>query len=76
MKSIIKVVSAMKKLFILFISTILFLCSCNPNPDEMTMICSVDFETEDFYTDFVATHRPHNEKNIFDGDYNMIWIMW
>lgn len=48
----------------------------NPDPYDMTMICSVDFETEYFYTDFVATYRPHNEKIIFDGDYNMIWIMW
>ena len=47
----------------------------NPDPYDMTMICSVDFETEYFYTDFVATYRPHNEKIIFDGDYNMIWIM-
>ena len=48
----------------------------NPDPYDMTMICSVDFENKEIYEAFESVYRPDNEKIIFDYDYNMIWIRW
>ena len=48
----------------------------NPDPYDMTMICSVEFENKEIYEAFESVYRPDNEKIIFDYDYNMIWIMW
>ena len=48
----------------------------NPDPYDMTMICSVEFENKEIYEAFESVYRPDNEKIIFDYDYNMIWIRW
>ena len=46
-----------------------------PDPYNMTMLCSVNFETEDFFEAFIATYKPDNEEIIFYTEYCMVWIM-
>lgn len=47
-----------------------------PDPYEMTMICSVDFLNNDLYEAFKETRKKHNEQIVFDDDYHTAWIMW
>lgn len=48
----------------------------NPDPYDMTMICSVDFLNDDLYNAFKETREEDNEQVIYDKDYHTAWIMW
>lgn len=48
----------------------------NPNPQNMVMVCSIDFENEEFYNAFVNYYEPDKETILFDEEFNTIWIMW
>lgn len=48
----------------------------NPDPYDMTMICSVDFLNEDLYKAFKINRKKDNEQVIYDKDYHTAWIMW
>lgn len=50
----------------------------NPDPDEMQMICSVNFIDDGLYKSFVETYRniKGNAQLLFDDENHTVWIMW
>ena len=47
-----------------------------PDPDDMTMICSVEFENEEIFKGFKQRDTSDKSQVIIDEDYQMAWIQW
>ena len=47
-----------------------------PDPDDMTMICSVEFENEEIFKGFKQREPSAKSQVIIDEDYQMAWIQW
>lgn len=50
----------------------------NPDPNNMTMLCSVEFDDKEMFESFVETSYiiEGNATIITDEKYQTVWIMW